>query len=122
MEQQPEPGGAANGDRNTFEKRLRHALALDFPYPDEYHRKVLERPKENLRPAAVLLLFAMDHAVENKTPALLYILRTETVLTHKGQISFPGGHCDPEDQGNPISTALRETYEEVGVLPENIQI
>src|SRR6478672_3546732 len=99
MEQQPEPRGVAGGGRNTFEKRLLHALALDFPYPDEDQRKMLERRTENLRPAAVLLLFAMDRAIENEAPALLYILRTETVLTHKGQISFPGGSCDPEDQG-----------------------
>jgi len=39
--------------------------------------------------------------------------RTDEVETHKGQISFPGGM---RDAGEPLKqTALRETYEEVGL-------
>lgn len=47
---------------------------------------------------------------------VLYTRRTETVGTHKGQISFPGGAREPHDE-TIRDTALRETFEEVGLTP-----
>jgi 8-oxo-dGTP pyrophosphatase MutT (NUDIX family) len=46
--------------------------------------------------------------------------RTEEVQTHKGQISFPGGMR--EDGEALVDTALRETYEEVGIPGDRIEI
>jgi len=48
----------------------------------------------------------------------LKILMTQRSLklrSHPGQVCFPGGKQDPEDGGNAIVTALRETQEEVGL-------
>lgn len=47
--------------------------------------------------------------------------RSERVLHHKGQVSFPGGAMDPDDE-HPRWTALRETHEEIGVVPEDVEI
>ena len=47
-------------------------------------------------------------------PAVLFTKRTETVGTHKGQVSFPGGRQDPGDV-DIVDTALRELEEEVGI-------
>jgi 8-oxo-dGTP pyrophosphatase MutT (NUDIX family) len=47
--------------------------------------------------------------------------RTHKVETHKGQISFPGGIQDDSDQ-NLLQTALRETWEEIGLASEGIHI
>lgn len=37
-------------------------------------------------------------------------------------MSFPGGMEDEIDQNSPIKTALRETYEELGIDSDKIQI
>jgi 8-oxo-dGTP pyrophosphatase MutT (NUDIX family) len=46
--------------------------------------------------------------------------RTEEVQTHKGQISFPGGMRENGEE--LVQTALRETYEEVGIDESRIEI
>ena len=68
------------------------------------------------REAAVLMpVFEKDCE-----PHFLLTLRTEEVETHKGQISFPGGmrHGDESLE----ATALRETWEEIGIDAERIEI
>ena len=70
-----------------------------------------------LTPAAVLL--PLYHK-EGKYH-ILFTKRTKKVEYHKGQISFPGGACDPEDR-SPADTALRETFEEIGVHPGEVEI
>ena len=47
--------------------------------------------------------------------------RTDKVETHKGQISFPGGLYEDSDR-NLLQTALRETWEEIGLASEGIHI
>ena len=54
-------------------------------------------------------------------PHVLFTKRTEDVPSHKGQFSFPGGVIEPED-GGPLAAALRETEEEIGVPPEQIEV
>lgn len=54
-------------------------------------------------------------------PALLFTKRTETVGTHKGQVSFPGGRMDPDDVDED-ACALRELEEEVGVGAREVEL
>jgi 8-oxo-dGTP pyrophosphatase MutT (NUDIX family) len=50
----------------------------------------------------------------------LLTLRTEEVQTHKGQISFPGGMREGEE--DLFTTALRETFEEVGIEHNKVEL
>lgn len=52
---------------------------------------------------------------------MLFTRRTDTVLTHKGQISFPGGQQEESDV-ETIETALRESYEEIGLEPSRVRV
>jgi 8-oxo-dGTP pyrophosphatase MutT (NUDIX family) len=47
--------------------------------------------------------------------------RTDRVEHHKGEISFPGGAHDPQD-ADLITTALRESYEEIGLHPKHVEV
>jgi 8-oxo-dGTP pyrophosphatase MutT (NUDIX family) len=57
----------------------------------------------------------------NNTLEMLFTRRTDTVLTHKGQISFPGGQREDSD-AETVETALRESYEEIGLEPSRVSV
>ena len=61
------------------------------------------------RPAAVLVA-----VVEHPEPTVILTQRTAGLPSHAGQIAFPGGKIDPDDDG-PLGAALREAEEEVGL-------
>ena len=67
-------------------------------------------------PAAVLLLLYTDGG----RTYLLFTKRTELVEHHKGEICFPGGSREASD-ADLFQTALRETFEEVGIPPEQVE-
>ena len=53
---------------------------------------------------------------------VLFIRRSKNEKDrHSGQVAFPGGSCDPSDNG-AIDTALRETREEVGIRRDKIRV
>lgn len=60
-------------------------------------------------PAAVLVGFR-----EGVQPRLVLTVRTTTLQAHAGQVAFPGGRSDPDD-GDALTTALRESEEEIGL-------
>jgi 8-oxo-dGTP pyrophosphatase MutT (NUDIX family) len=74
-------------------------------------------PGGSLTPAAVLV------PIVNRQTGLTVLLTQRTVhlRDHAGQVSFPGGRCEPEDAG-PLATALREAEEEVGLLPAQVEV
>jgi 8-oxo-dGTP pyrophosphatase MutT (NUDIX family) len=48
-------------------------------------------------------------------------MRPKTLRKHPGQIAFPGGGSEPADL-TPLHTALRETKEELGIPPDQVQV
>ena len=59
--------------------------------------------------------------VMRESPTVLLTQRTAHLSTHSGQIAFPGGKADADDEG-PVATALREAQEEVGLSPEFVNV
>jgi 8-oxo-dGTP pyrophosphatase MutT (NUDIX family) len=69
-------------------------------------------------PAAVLVpLFAREGALH-----LLYTTRSSGLALHAGQVAFPGGRHSPADDPSLLATALRETSEEIGVAPGDVDV
>ena len=80
-------------------------------------RNLPKQIPEDVKQSGVLgLLFP-----KQKELNLLLIKRTEDGRPHSGQISFPGGRHEPQDN-NLQETALRETFEEVGVASSQIEV
>jgi 8-oxo-dGTP pyrophosphatase MutT (NUDIX family) len=75
-------------------------------------------PPDITRRQAAVLLPLFQSATDYH---LVFTKRTDTLKHHKGQISFPGGSFEPVD-GNLLTTALRESYEEVGIQPDHVKI
>lgn len=71
----------------------------------------------NPRMSAVMMLFYP----KNDQAYLILIKRNAYPGIHSSQISFPGGKGEPED-GSLADTAVRETFEEIGVSPADIDV
>lgn len=82
-------------------------LALDG---EDYYSK-------NPRKAAVMMLI---YPKQNKT-YLALIIRNSYKGVHSSQIAFPGGKVELEDESLK-HTALRETHEEIGIHPDQIEV
>ena len=106
--------------------KISAALLETLPGPEAHYkmapykkgvRESFDRNGKTPRLSAVMVLLYP----KNQALHMVLMRRPEYEGTHSGQISFPGGKkedADPDLQ----TTALRETYEEVGIQPENVQV
>ncbi len=91
-----------------LEEKIRAALSVRVEKPLN---------SKGLTPAAVLVpLFRKEGSHH-----VLFTKRTDLVKSHKGEISFPGGVFDESDR-TLKATALRESYEEIGVKATDLEI
>lgn len=83
----------------------------------QYKSGPLTPPHQVPRDQAAVLL----PIIGSDAPELLLTLRSSNLGTHGGEVAWPGGRQDPSDP-SLLATALRETYEEIGVPPQQIEI
>ena len=89
-----------------------------IPLPGHFGLKGLIPSADHERWAGVLCLFYPD--ATGKTHFVL-IRRQVSAGPHSGQIAFPGGRRDSDDQ-SMADTALRECEEEIGVNRHSIKL
>ncbi len=75
------------------------------------------RHESGLRAAAVLVLLLG----EPDAPRVLLTERAHHLQHHPGQVSFPGGRVEPQDESLAM-TALREANEEVGLAVDAVDV
>ena len=90
-------------------ERLRQVL-------DQRVRRSIDIAPPLIRAGVLIPLLMRGDTLE-----MLLTRRTDTVLTHKGQISFPGGQREDAD-AETVETALRESYEEIGLEPSRVRV
>ncbi|MEM9775653.1 MAG: CoA pyrophosphatase, partial [Chloroflexota bacterium] len=78
--------------------------------------RALSPPPAEHRVGAVLALFYPD----GDDLKVILLRRPSTMRNHAGQITFPGGK---QDEGETLEqTALRETWEEIGIPAEQVTV
>jgi len=91
-----------------MKQRLKQALAC--------HQKQQVTDTSRV-PAAVLVPIYED----NGEHYIVFIKRTELVKHHKGEITFPGGVFEADDQ-TLLNTALRESDEEIALAVDQVEV
>ncbi|MBX2841320.1 MAG: CoA pyrophosphatase [Flammeovirgaceae bacterium] len=109
---------------NQIISKLQIRLKTDLP--GKIAHDLMSSPgrlvREKIKPinprisAVLILLFPKENLI--KVPL---ILRPQYDGVHSGQIAFPGGRREDIDK-DVIDTALRETFEEIGVLIPRSQV
>ena len=92
----------------TVDSAIRQALAR--------HRKRSIDEPSMARAGVLVLVYPKDG-----NPHVLFHKRSEHVEKHKGEIAFPGGGWETGD-ATILDTALRETWEEMSIAPDDVTI
>ena len=77
----------------------------------------IKKLNSTAKKSAVMCLFFQ----KNKKTFIFLTKRSDHLYHHAGEISFPGGSEEEEDKDS-LNTALRETFEEVGILKNDIKV
>ncbi|WP_371326804.1 CoA pyrophosphatase [Seonamhaeicola sp. S2-3] len=97
------------------------AETSQFKMVPPYRHELMKHQKNAMKQAkkaGVLALFYPDNNLKTK---LVLILRKTYKGVHSAQISFPGGKLEKQDK-TLKHTAVRETFEEIGVPKNNIKV
>ena len=93
-------------------------LAVDFTHlGDRMPANVVARLRPGLRAAGILIPLIE----RGRDLSVLLTERSSRLKHHAGQVSFPGGGMEAGDT-DIAATALRETHEEVGIHPAEVEV
>lgn len=118
-------------DSNTFSADSAYQGLLDFfagplaanpdpiAHPDKRVNQQADREVASYREAAVLIPVTR-HSDTNHSEIVLTV-RSPHLKSHAGQISLPGGTKEDQDP-DFRTTALRESEEEIGLAPEQVEV
>lgn len=109
-----------------FIERLNNRLQKALPGEEKQflmaplsRQRIKDIPPETYNPkksAVLILLFPLNNSIRT-----VLIQRPDYEGVHSGQVAFPGGKFEEEDE-ELVTTALRETAEEIGVKDDEIKI
>ena len=85
-----------------------NTISLEFDALDSLNSEKVPKNMESM--AAVLIAIALEEG----NPKIVFTRRADHMNSHAGQVSYPGGHWERGDE-NLAATALRESFEEIGL-------
>jgi len=98
---------------------LDHLNANDELSLHQYFKAIGKDINIEFQPAGVLIPLVRQPVSSSWN--IILTKRAQHLKHHPGEISFPGGRFENIDS-DLMKTATRETHEEIGILPENIEI
>jgi 8-oxo-dGTP pyrophosphatase MutT (NUDIX family) len=111
---------------DAFIQQLSEALKRPLPGREAQFRMAhigrrayMEAPEDARKAAVLILLFPQEGAWH---VALMERTSHNPNDRHGGQISFPGGSFDPQNDLSLLHTALREAREEMGIAPTEVEV
>src|SRR6516162_5462011 len=122
------PALGDEAQRAEFFARVRRRLSLDVPPAlrdptAPAARGDLDLDPESWRKAGVIAAkpaAVLVPVVDRPAPTVILTQRTADLPSHAGQIAFPGGKIDADDE-TPAGAALREAEEEIGLEPALVE-
>ena len=99
---------------SALAEKLRAALSRPAAEPP------LEGDLPELRAHASKKAAVLIAITDRPEPGLLLTVRREHLRTHAGQIAFPGGRVEPDEE--PVAAALREAHEEIRLDPAAVDL
>ena len=100
----------------TLAERLRRQLS-----DTEAHIPLFEGDDVSVAEAALVPAAVLIAVTDRVDPGVLLTLRNSQLRTHAGQVAFPGGRIDADDE-NAVRAALREAEEEIGLRSDQVDV
>ncbi|KAI1729650.1 NUDIX domain-containing protein [Ditylenchus destructor] len=115
--------------RDEFRRRAEERASGQFPNPQRpgifatSSWKLFQKVRPTNNSAVLVILVNLPTFKDNEYPShepwVIFTKRSAKLRAHPGEISFPGGKVENESN---IQAALRETHEEIGIQPEEIDV
>lgn len=112
----------------TFSKSILEVKNLELPgetsqikMSPPYRLELMEQNKQLMKTAKQAAVLALFYPNTTNETHLILILRKTYKGVHSAQVGFPGGKFEEQDSDLQM-TALRETYEEVGVPMKTVNV
>jgi 8-oxo-dGTP pyrophosphatase MutT (NUDIX family) len=101
---------------------MTQAVPTERTLRDPLRRFLASRTPQTLDPGTTKPAAVLVPLFELAGEAHIWLVRRPTSMrSHAGQVAFPGGKCDAQDDSR-LGTALRETEEELGIPPSSIDV
>ena len=97
------------------------AETSQFKMSPPFRRELIKEYKERMKDAKRAGVLALFYPDDSKQTHLALILRKTYKGVHSAQIGFPGGKYETQDKSLK-TTALRETFEEIGIAERSIEV